>query len=98
MKKILNKDCVFLSMIFLVGLSVDIFAQENDSAKLFLDDLVKFLINSIGPGVIAVSFVMAGFAFARSEQEGIKKAIQVFIAGAFIALATWLSELVFGWG
>ena len=97
MKKILNKDSVLLSMILLVGLTTDIFAQGSNKATSFMDGLVTFLIYSVGPGVITVAFIIAGLSFARSEQEGIRKAIQVFVAGAFITLSTWISDLIFTW-
>ena len=97
MKKILNKDSVLLAMILLVGLTTDIFAQGNNKATSFMDSLVTFLIYSIGPGVIAVSFVIAGLSFIKSEQEGMRKAFQAFVAGAFITLSTWISDVIFSW-
>ena len=68
-----------------------------DDAKTFMSKMVDWIILSIGPGIVAVGFVMAGIAFFKSEQEGIKKAITVIIGGAFMGLAVWLSELVFNW-
>jgi len=69
----------------------------NDKFSDGLDSASNWLISTIGPTVIILGIVTAGYFIVIGNREGTSKAILAVLGGILITSARAISTLITGW-